>query len=775
MANSKLNLTRDQLALFLKDHESIKQFERLFATVDEIAPDFVNEVAISAGTAQATANDALALIDALENSLTADGAVTDAKATLALQELQALKSELQLKSLEPAEQHNNAIITDYLTINEHGRAENAVGRLIWDEGEGTIDFGLKGGNVVCKIGIQEYVRAYNDTLLTMTKGQIVYISGAQGNRVAVKLAQADSDANSAHTIGIVAETIAAGAEGFVQVSGPIYKLNTLGTIAGDTVYLSPTIAGAFTTTKPVAPNHLVVVGFIERVHATVGSIFIKVDNGYELDELHNVKITSVQPNDLLQYDSAGPYWKNVAPSAVSIGTATNLAGGSSGSVPYQSAASTTTFLPIGTAAQVLKTNPGATAPEWVSGSALTKTDDTNVTLTLGGSPASSLLAATSITVGWTGQLGATRGGTGQSTYTLGDTLYSSATNTLAKLAGNITTTRQFLRQTGTGTVSAAPAWDTVTKTDVGLSNVENTALSTWAGSANITTLGTVTSGTWSATTIAETRGGTGKSSYAIGDLLYASTTTALSRLADVATGNALISGGVGVAPAWGKIGLTTHVSGTLAATNGGTGTATALTTGSVVFAGASGVYSQENAQFFWDDTNNRLGIGTTTPTQKLDVAGVVAVQGVKFPATQIASADANTLDDYEEGNFTPTIVGTTTAGTGTYTIQVGRHTKIGRSVNIQFRVAWTAHTGTGNMTIGGLPFTALNVTNAHAAVTFGYVNNVAYTAGAEPMGFIAPNTATITLQQMPSGGGAMAAVPLDVAGDYIISANYTTA
>ena len=66
MANSKLNLTRDQLALFLKDHESIKQFERLFATVDEIAPDFVNEVAISAGTAQATANDALALIDALE-------------------------------------------------------------------------------------------------------------------------------------------------------------------------------------------------------------------------------------------------------------------------------------------------------------------------------------------------------------------------------------------------------------------------------------------------------------------------------------------------------------------------------------------------------------------------------------------------------------------------------------------------------------------------------------------------------------------------------------
>jgi len=172
-------------------------------------------------------------------------------------------------------------------------------------------------------------------------------------------------------------------------------------------------------------------------------------------------------------------------------------------------------------------------------------------------------------------------------------------------------------------------------------------------------------------------------------------------------------------------------------------------------------------------TSQRTLLGGVTENAS---GGVLQLSsGITFPATQDAATNANTLDDYEEGNFTPTIVGTTTAGTGTYTIQVGRHTKIGRSVNIQFRVQWSAHTGTGNMTIRGLPFTALNVTNAHAAVTFGYVANVAYTAGATPMGFISPNTSTITLQQMPSGGGAMAAVPLDVAGDYIISANYITA
>lgn len=77
-----------------------------------------------------------------------------------------------------------------------------------------------------------------------------------------------------------------------------------------------------------------------------------------------------------------------------------------------------------------------------------------------------------------------------------------------------------------------------------------------------------------ATALGATSGGTGQSSYAVGDLLYASTTTALSKLADVATGNALISGGVSTAPAWGKVGLTTHVSGTLPVANGGTGQTT---------------------------------------------------------------------------------------------------------------------------------------------------------------------------------------------------------
>jgi len=125
-----------------------------------------------------------------------------------------------------------------------------------------------------------------------------------------------------------------------------------------------------------------------------------------------------------------------------------------------------------------------------------------------------------------------------------------------------------------------------------------------------------------------TAGGTGQTSYAVGDLLYANTTTTLAKLPDVATGNALISGGVGVAPSYGKIGLTTHVSGTLGVGNGGTGTATAFTAGSVVFAGSSGIYSQDNTNFYWDDTNNSLGLGTATPVSLLELQSAAPVNTI---------------------------------------------------------------------------------------------------------------------------------------------------
>jgi len=185
-----------------------------------------------------------------------------------------------------------------------------VGTMSWDDGDGVPTTLLKGGNVNLQVGTQEYARVYNDSGTTLTLGQAVYISGAQGNRVAVKLARGNVEATSYGTIGLVAETIANGAEGFIIVSGALYKLNTTGLTAGATVYLSPTTAGAVTTTKPQAPDQLVVIGWIERVHATVGSIYVKIDNGYELDELHDVRIVSPASGNTLIYDAPTGVWKN---------------------------------------------------------------------------------------------------------------------------------------------------------------------------------------------------------------------------------------------------------------------------------------------------------------------------------------------------------------------------------------------------------------------------------------------------------------------------------
>ncbi len=165
--------------------------------------------------------------------------------------------------------------------------------------------------------MNSFARIYNDSGVQLVKGDVVYISGAQGNRIAAKKAQANTENTAKNTFAIVVETIAIGAEGTVITEGPLYQLNTLGLTAGATLYLSPTTAGGYTETQPQAPNHLVIIGFVERVHATVGSIYVKISNGFELEELHDVdltesKATPIDADAVLLQDSAdSSIWKRL--------------------------------------------------------------------------------------------------------------------------------------------------------------------------------------------------------------------------------------------------------------------------------------------------------------------------------------------------------------------------------------------------------------------------------------------------------------------------------
>jgi hypothetical protein len=168
---------------------------------------------------------------------------------------------------------------------------------------------------------QFFAYVTNDDSVTITKGQPVYAFGAAGNRMSVKLASNTSDATSAQTVGVVfSSSIAANQRGFIITQGVIAGVNTSAYSPGAQLYLGAT-AGTLTATKPVAPNHLVYIGIVERANAGNGQIYIKPQNGYELDELHNVLITSPQNNQFLVYETGTPnLWKNKSLGTVLGGT-----------------------------------------------------------------------------------------------------------------------------------------------------------------------------------------------------------------------------------------------------------------------------------------------------------------------------------------------------------------------------------------------------------------------------------------------------------------------
>ena len=208
---------------------------------------------------------------------------------------------------------------NYVQFNTVATETSAVGKMYWNDQDGTVDLGLKGGNVTLQIGQEQLVRVVNKSGedLLESSYQAVRVTGAQGNRLKVDLALATDDLNSAETIGIVTQTIINNQEGFVTTSGLVRKINTTGSIQdetwndGDILYLSPISSGGLTNKKPIFPQHLVVMGYVVRAHINQGSIYVKVNNGYELEELHNVNVSGITTGNTLMYD--GNKWVNINP------------------------------------------------------------------------------------------------------------------------------------------------------------------------------------------------------------------------------------------------------------------------------------------------------------------------------------------------------------------------------------------------------------------------------------------------------------------------------
>ena len=161
----------------------------------------------------------------------------------------------------------------------------------------------------------------NSSTDTLYRGTIVYLSGSTGNRPNAFKAQANSELTSSKTFGVVINDIGPNSDGLVAAMGSLHNLDTRTTatnpftsvtlVDGDNLWLDPNTAGYVTNVKPSAPNHVVFIGVVARTSPNNGSIVYKIQNGYEIEELHNVNIiTPLTNNQVLRYNSTNSLWEN---------------------------------------------------------------------------------------------------------------------------------------------------------------------------------------------------------------------------------------------------------------------------------------------------------------------------------------------------------------------------------------------------------------------------------------------------------------------------------
>ncbi len=249
----KLNLTRDQLAQFLTDQQQIRQFELLFSVADQAqyVPDEVNEAKLEAGSAQATANDALAQLTRLANAV-------------------------ELLAAAPVIENNNSTVTDYLDFNGSAPHVSRIRRMAWNEADQTVDLGME-YDVLQQIGLEYYARVQNNTGVLIPNGTVVGFTGAvPDSALSIAPYLANGSQNTLYILGVMTHDLPdTGQKGYCTAWGFVRDLNTSAFTLGDVLYASPTTAGAFTNIKPTAPDNVVPIAAVLKVGTTDGIIFVR--------------------------------------------------------------------------------------------------------------------------------------------------------------------------------------------------------------------------------------------------------------------------------------------------------------------------------------------------------------------------------------------------------------------------------------------------------------------------------------------------------------------
>ena len=372
---------------------------------------------------------------------------------------------------------------DYIDFDTTAAPARATGRLWWDNADGvqTLNLGMAGSNATLQIGEEMYFRIKASSAIT--EGQVVMFTGTVGGSGAITGAPATglTKDTASYIMGVATENIANNGWGYVTQFGLVRGINTTGGaeawVDGQILYYNPAVPGGLTKNVPTAPAAKVEVAVVvNAASGGSGSLFVRPVARFSLGQLNDVETSTAAGNDLLQYNGTSGYWQHKSPSLISVGTATNLAGGAANRIAYQTGAGATGFVAAPTVANTFLEWSGS-AFQWSSNplGTVTSVDVSGGTtgLTTSGGPVTS---SGTITLG--GTLAVTNGGTGVTTSTGSGSVVLSTSPTLVTPTLGAASATSIAAALGS---AAAPSYTFTGDTDTGI----------FSPSANVLGLATV--------------------------------------------------------------------------------------------------------------------------------------------------------------------------------------------------------------------------------------------------------------------------------------------
>lgn len=331
MSNTPRNATRNQLSEFLPNQRLVRAFEQLLKQVNDLLPAdvatlnrLIQETYIEAAQGTSKAQEALDLLGPLRQDAAINAGTATAKANAALDALSSIARSLEVLAKAPPTKDGNSISTDYVDFNANPKYSTKPGRVHWGS-TGTLEIEMGGGNITQQVGEEFF--AYGKATAAITEGQLIMVTGALGASGVITFAPTTTGITNPNAVlGIATENIPLNGFGRVTTMGVVHGINTTGSSVGevwadgDVLWYNTAFVGSMTKVKPVAPNMKTQVAIVINAGSGgSGSLQVEVIHGSTLGGTDtNVQLGALADKQLLQYDSALGYWKNVASTATGI-------------------------------------------------------------------------------------------------------------------------------------------------------------------------------------------------------------------------------------------------------------------------------------------------------------------------------------------------------------------------------------------------------------------------------------------------------------------------